>query len=153
MKQRYQQLLSTHQDLGPTILRWTLGAVIFAHGAQKLLGIWGGHGVAWTVEAWQQWWGIPAALTYFVIFVESIGALLLLIGFLSRIWAFLMAMIMIVAVWLVHLRWGFYMNWYMQPHTGEGFEYHLLVLAMTLVIIIKGSGKYSIDYYITNKKS
>ncbi|SHG45553.1 DoxX family protein [Flagellimonas flava] len=153
MKNRFSQILSTHSDWSFAIIRWTLGVVIFAHGAQKLLGIWGGHGMSWTVEAWEQWWNVPSLFTYIVIFIESIGALLLFIGFLSRLWAFFIGIIMVVAVLLVHFRWGFFMNWYMQPQSGEGFEYHLLVLAMVLVIVMKGGGKFSLDYYITNRKN
>ena len=61
---------------------------------------------------------------------ESFGAVLLILGLLTRIWAFLIGSIMLVAIYLVHFQWDFYMNWYMQPQTGEGFEYHLFILAI-----------------------
>ncbi len=132
-------------------LRLTLGLVIFAHGAQKLFGIWGGHGVAWTIKAWEEWFNIPSFLTITVIIIESIGALLLIFGLATRIWAALIGAIMLVAVYLVHLQWGFYMNWYMQPQTGEGFEYHILVLGIVIAIIIGGGGKWSLDTILLNK--
>lgn len=147
------KLLKTEDTLILLVLRVTLGIVIFAHGAQKLFGIWGGHGVNWTVEAWAQWWNMPSIITYLVIIVESIGAICLILGFASRIWAFLIGMVMVGAIYLVHLRWGFYMNWYMQPQTGEGFEYHILVLSMVAVIVIGGAGKWSIDSEILKKLS
>lgn len=144
----FSRFIRTTADWGATILRVVLALVIFAHGAQKLFGIWGGHGPVWTVEMWQQWWGIPEFLTIAVIFIESGGALLLFVGALTRLWAFLIGIVMLVAVFLVHLRWGFYMNWYMAPQTGEGFEYHLLVFAMLLVLLLKGGGKWSVDAYM-----
>jgi putative oxidoreductase len=146
------KLLKTDNDLSIFIIRITLGIIIFAHGAQKLLGIWGGHGSEWTVEAWSQWWSIPPFLTYSVIFVESFGALLLIFGVLTRIWALLIGLIMLVAIWLVHLKWGFYMNWYMEPQTGEGFEYHILIMAIITVLLIKGGGKWSLDLAIFKKQ-
>ncbi len=152
MKTLLKKLTATHYDLTGLILRVVLGALVFAHGAQKLFGIWGGHGVEWTVEAWKQWWNMPAILTYSVIFIESIGALLLILGFFTRVWALLTGIVMIVAVYLVHLKWGFYMNWYMEPQTGEGFEYHILVLAIVAVLLIKGGGAYSLDSYISKKQ-
>ncbi|WP_222983894.1 DoxX family protein [Flagellimonas meishanensis] len=148
----FKILLKTNaNDVTALILRVVLGLIIFAHGAQKLFGIWGGHGPRWTVEAWGQWWGIPALLTYLVILIESAGAILLVFGFLTRIWTILMGGVMLVAVYLVHFRWGFYMNWYMQPQTGEGFEYHLLVLAILIVLFIKGAGKWSLDGLLFQK--
>ena len=138
-------IIKTDENLTNLILRVTLGIIIFAHGAQKLFGIWGGHGIEWTVEAWKQWWQIPSILTLSVIFVESFGALLLIFGVLTRVWAFLIGIIMLVAIYLVHFKWGFFMNWYMQPQTGEGFEYHILALSIITVLFIKGGGKWSLD--------
>ncbi len=147
----FQSLIKTEMDQGPLILRIVLGTVIFAHGAQKLFGIWGGHGVQWTLEAWQQWWGVPHFLTFMVIITESFGAILLILGLGTRLWAFLIGIIMIVAIYLLHWQAGFYMNWYAQPGTGEGFEFHLLVLAVVLVLVIKGGGRWSLDGILSHK--
>jgi len=152
MKTLLKKLTATHYDLTALILRVVLGGVVFAHGVQKLFGIWGGHGMEWTVEAWKQWWNMPAILTYPVIFIESIGALLLILGVFTRVWAFLTGIVMIVAVYLVHLKWGFYMNWYMEPQTGQGFEYHILVLAIVAVLLIKSGGTCSLGLYMSNKQ-
>lgn len=146
-----KKVLATDMDVTPTILRIVLGCVIFAHGAQKLFGIWGGHGPSWTVVAWQQWWNIPPFLTYTVIGIESFGAILLILGLLTRIWAFLIGAVMLVAVYLVHFHWGFYMNWYMQPQIGEGYEYHLLVLALVIALMLKGGGRWSVDGLLHQK--
>ena len=51
MKTLLKKLTATHYDLTALILRVVLGGVVFAHGVQKLFGIWGGHGMEWTVEA------------------------------------------------------------------------------------------------------
>jgi putative oxidoreductase len=153
MKSCAIKLMATCNDYTMLILRLVLGGVIFAHGAQKLFGIWGGHGMAWTVGAWKQWWNIPSVLTYSVIFIESLGALLLMLGLLTRVWAFLIGIIMMVAVHLVHLKWGFYMNWYMDPSRGEGFEYHVLTIAIVAALLIKGGGACSIDLYFHKKLS
>lgn len=148
MQKLLKRLLTTEYDLSALVLRVVLGGVMFAHGAQKLFGIWGGHGMEWTVEAWIQWWGMPELLTYAVIFIESLGAILLVFGVLTRIWAFLIGVVMLVAVYLVHLRWGFYMNWYAEAQTGEGFEYHILVMAIVVTLLLKGGGAYSLDMFM-----
>lgn len=138
------KLLGTDDDLSLFILRVTLGAVILPHGLQKLLGIFGGHGVAATIESFREWFGIPAALTILVILAESFGSVLLILGLMSRFASFSIGMVMLGAIFLVTGRWGFFMNWYSEQR-GEGFEYHLLVLGMVLVLVLKGSGKWSLD--------
>ncbi|NAY91272.1 DoxX family membrane protein [Muricauda sp. JGD-17] len=148
----FRSVLKTDSnDFTPLVLRVILGVVISAHGAQKLFGIWGGHGPEWTVDAWHQWWGLPSVLTYLVIFIESIGATLMILGLLTRFWAILIGIIMLGAIYLVHWRWGFYMNWYMQPQVGEGFEYHILVLSILLVLVLRGGGKWSLDGRLSRK--
>jgi len=132
------------------IIRVTLGAVIFPHGAMKLFGWFGGGGVAGTLEAFIQHYHIPAFLTMAVIAVESIGALCLILGFATRLWAFGIFCDMIGAIYLVHWQYGFFMNWYGKQQ-GEGFEYHLLVMGMALALTITGGGKMSIDGVIAPK--
>lgn len=148
-----KSILSTSNDLGLFVLRVVLGIVILAHGLQKLLGVFGGHGMLETIEMWKQWWQIPVTITVLVILIESLGAFLLIIGFLGRVMAGLIGIVMAGAVLLVHARWGFYMNWYGLPNTGEGFEYHLLVFAMVAAILINGSGAYSLDRKISQVKN
>ncbi|GAB4252435.1 MAG: DoxX family protein [Ekhidna sp.] len=146
-----KKLVQTTHDTSMTVIRIILGVVIFGHGAQKLFGWFGGHGVSETISMWKQWFGMPSIITFLVILGESLGAIALIIGLFGRFMAASIGLIMLGAVFLVHLRWGFYMNWYSQPNTGEGFEYHLLVLAMVVAILIKGSGAYSIDQKLQDK--
>ena len=138
-----RKLLSTPNDFGLTILRVVFGIVFFAHGAQKMLGWFGGYGFHGTMGFFTQM-GVPAPFAFLAICAEFFGGLGLIVGLLSRIAAFGIICNMIVAVLTVHLHNGFFMNWTGQQK-GEGFEYHLLALVGLLVILIKGAGALSID--------
>jgi putative oxidoreductase len=127
-----------------SILRLALGVVFFAHGAQKTLGWFGGYGFHGTMGFFTQQMGIPAPFAVLAICAEFLGGLGLIVGFLSRIAAFGILCNMLVAVFMVHHKFGFFMNWAgNQP--GEGYEYHLLAIAALLVIMIAGAGAFSID--------
>lgn len=141
-------LLHTENDFGLFIARITLGIVILPHGLQKLLGLFGGAGFSGTVDFFVGS-GLPAAIAILIIIGESFGALGLIFGFLSRVAAFGLTLIMLGAIFMVHLQNGFFMNWF-GNQSGEGFEYHLLALGLSLVILIKGGGKWSIDRSIVN---
>ena len=141
-------LLHTEDDFGLFIGRIFLGAVILPHGLQKLLGMFGGAGFSSTVDFFVGS-GIPAPVAILIIIGESFGALGLIFGFLSRLAALGIAVIMLGAIFMVHLQYGFFMNWF-GNQAGEGIEYHLLALGLSLVILIKGSGKWSIDRAIVN---
>jgi putative oxidoreductase len=132
------------------IVRVSLGAVIFPHGAMKLLGWFGGSGVSLTIEAFSQHYHIPPFLTLLVIAAESLGALGLLVGFATRLCAFGIFCDMIGAIFLVHWPNGFFMNWFGKQH-GEGFEYHLLAIGMALALMIGGGGRLSVDGLIAQK--
>lgn len=137
-----KRLLATRDDVLPFIARLTLALVIFPHGAQKLLGWFGGKGWSGTMHFFTEW-GFPAFLVVALIITESIGMLSLAAGFAGRIWAALLAVVMVVAVWKAHTR-HFFMNWYAQPR-GEGFEYHMLVFGLIAIVLIAGSGRWSVD--------
>ena len=126
------------------ILRVTLGIVMFPHGAQKLLGWFGGRGFFATMESFQQQLHIPAVLTFFVIMAESLGSIGLILGLFTRLGAFGIMCNMIGAIFLVHLPYGFFMNWF-GKQAGEGFEFHLLAIGMAVALIISGGGKWSVD--------
>jgi len=132
------------------IIRVTLGAVIFPHGAMKLFGWFGGNGVSGTLEDFSQHYHLPAFLTLLVIAAESLGAIGLIVGFATRLCAFGIFCDMIGAVYLVHWPHGFFMNWY-GKQSGEGFEYHLLVMGMALALMITGAGRLSLDGLIAYK--
>jgi putative oxidoreductase len=127
-----------------------LGIVMFPHGAQKLLGWFGGFGFSGTMGAFTEQMGIPWIIALLVIIGESLGAIGLILGFLTRFTAFGMTCIMVGAIWLVHWPNGFFMNWF-GKQAGEGFEYHLLVLAISVALMIAGGGKWSVDKVIATQ--
>lgn len=139
-----KRLFSTDDAWSSLILRVMLGIVMFPHGAQKLLGWYGGFGFSGTMGFFTGQMHIPAFLAFLVIIGESFGSLGLIIGFLSRVAAFGIACIMVGAISLVHWPNGFFMNWF-GKQAGEGFEYHLVVLAISIAIMIAGSGRWSVD--------
>jgi putative oxidoreductase len=144
-----QKLTQTRNDLTLTFARLILGIVFFAHGAQKMLGWFGGHGFSGTVGAFTKM-GMPAALAYFVIFVEFFGALSMIFGLLARLGALGITALMIGAILMVHIHVGFYMNWF-GLQKGEGFEFHLLAIALAVLILVRGAGALSLDYAISRK--
>ena len=137
-------------DTHSTILtaqRALLGAVMFPHGAQKLLGWFGGYGFEGTMGFFTQQVGLPAPLALLVILAESIGALLLIVGLGTRLAAFGISAVMLGAVATTHASFGFFMNWFgNQP--GEGFEFHLLALALAVPLVIAGGGRYALDSWV-----
>ena len=140
----FRKLMSTTDDLVVTILRLSLGVVFFAHGAQKALGWFGGFGFTGTMGFFTQKLNIPAPFAALAIAAEFLGGLGLLVGLLSRIAAFGIACNMVVAVAMIHIHIGFFANWY-GNQKGEGFEFHILAVAIALAIMIKGSGALSLD--------
>lgn len=136
--------LYTNADWTLTIIRLVLGIIFFAHGAQKLLGWYGGPGLARSVQSFVEMLKIPAPLALLVIATEFFGGVALIIGLFSRLAALGIAFTMIGAIATVHFRYGLFMNW-LGDKKGHGIEYHLLVLALTLVVLIKGAGAFSLD--------
>ena len=140
----FRKLITTDDNPATLILRLVLGVVFFAHGAQKLLGWFGGPGFSGTMGMFTGYLHIPAPLAFLAIAAEFFGGLGLILGFLTRIAAFGIAVNMLVAIATVHHSYGFFMNW-TGTQKGEGFEYHLLVLAITAYLIIRGAGAFSVD--------
>ncbi len=139
-----KRLLHTDADPVGLALRLTLGVVMFPHGAQKLLGWFGGPGLQATLDFFSQALGIPAPIALLVVFVEFFGAIALILGVFSRVAALAIGVEMLVAILMVHLPNGFFMNWF-GNQAGEGFEYHLLALGLAVAILLKGSGVFSLD--------
>lgn len=127
-----------NSSAGLLLLRLLLGVVFFAHGAQKVLGWFGGYGLPATVNFFEQTWAIPPFLTYIAAFTEFLGGIALVVGILTRIFALGLVIEMTVAIFLAH-----------PPAKGlfnpGGFEFPLSLLVMALTIFLLGSGKYSID--------
>ncbi len=140
--------MRTSDDFGPLIARVVLGIVIFPHGAQKLLGWFGGPGFDGTMQLFTGTMGIPWIFAFLAIIAEFFGALGLISGLLGRVAAFGIACVMVVAVFMGHLSNGFFMNWF-GTQQGEGFEYHLLALGLAVVVLLKGSGIWSADRALT----
>lgn len=138
-----KRLMSTTNDVALTFLRLVLGVVFFAHGAQKLLGWFGGYGFHGTIGFFGHV-GIPAPVALLIICTEFFGGLGLIVGLLTRIAALGIGVEMIGAIFLVHLPNGFFMNWY-GTQKGEGFEYHLLAIAIAGALLLRGAGKFSVD--------
>jgi putative oxidoreductase len=128
-----------------------LGVVFFAHGAQKMLGWWGGNGFSGTMGYFTHS-GIPAPLAFLAIAAEFFGGLGLVVGLLSRVAAFGIVVNMLVAVLTVHLPNGLFMNW-SGAQKGEGFEYHLLAIALGIAIMVKGGGAVSMDRALSGTRS
>jgi len=145
-------LLRTKADWGATLLRLTLGIVMFPHGAQKLLGWFGGYGFSGTMGFFTQQMHIPALFAFLAIMAEFAGSLGLITGLLTRVAAFGILVNMVVALVLVHGHVGFFMNWYGQYPAGtEGFEYALLAIAVAGYLVVKGGGKASVDWAISSR--
>ena len=143
-KNLWSNLFRTEGSSIFTYLRITLGVVMFAHGAQKLFGWFGGYGFSGTMGFMTEDLGIPAVFAFLAIMAESIGALFLIGGFLSRISAFGIGVVMVVAALTSHIQNGFFMS-------SGGFEYHLLAFAIALTLAIKGGGAFSVDSIIAKK--
>jgi putative oxidoreductase len=136
-------LLTTDNTLSTALLRIALGAVFFPHGAQKVLGWFGGYGFTGTMGFMTGTMHIPAVFAFLAIAAEFAGALGLIVGLGTRVAAFGIASVMAVAI-TMHAQYGFFMNW-TGAQKGEGVEYHLLALAIAIVLIIRGGGKFSAD--------
>lgn len=148
----FQQLIRTNNnDTAAFVLRVVLGAVMFPHGAQKMLGWFGGKGFSATLEGMTTGGGLPWIIVFLVIMIEFLGAIALVLGFLGRLMAFGIGVVMAGAIFKAHLANGFFMNWSGQQ-AGEGFEYHLLAIAMAVALMITGSGRWSVDSALQRKK-
>jgi putative oxidoreductase len=140
----FRKLLATSNDGTLTGLRLVLGVIFFAHGAQKALGWFGGYGFSGTMGFFTNMMHIPAPFAFLAICAEFLGGIGLILGALGRVAAFGIACNMLVAVLMVHSQFGLFMNWTGQQK-GEGFEYHLLVLAIAVTLMVRGSGAFSVD--------
>jgi len=143
-------LLKTDGSWVTLFVRVTLGAVMLPHGLQKTLGWFGGSGFSASLSGFSEHLGIPVALAVLVIAAESLGALGLVTGFLTRISALGIFAVMIGAIFMAHLPNGFFMNW-SGSQAGEGIEYHLLVLGMSAALVVGGGGLLSIDVMLSLK--
>jgi putative oxidoreductase len=140
-----RQVTATTADAGATVARVSLALILFPHGAQHALGWFGGHGFAGTFGWMTGTLGFPAPLAALAIVTELVAPVMLLLGLGSRLAALGLFGLMVGAA-STHLQSGFFMNWFgALPAGSEGFEYHLLVMALAVVVTIKGGGAWSLD--------
>lgn len=143
-------LTATDNNAATLVLRLVVGIVFFAHGAQKVFGWFGGYGFSGTMGFFTGAMHIPAFFAFLAIMAEFLGGLGLILGLLTRVAAFGIAINMLVAIAMVHRHFGFFANWSGQQK-GEGYEYHLLVLAITVFLMIRGAGAVSADRMISTR--
>ena len=140
-------LFQTNDKFSYWVPRVILGCVMLPHGAQKLFGWFGGFGFTNTMTYFTQTAGLPWIIAFLIVIGESLGSLGLIVGFFTRLSALGLICIMVGAIITVHIPNGFFMNWF-GKQAGEGFEYHLLVIGMSIPLLISGGGKYSVDVLI-----
>ncbi len=138
-----KRLMGTGNNVALTSLRVVLGMVFFAHGAQKMLGWFGGFGFHATIASFAHM-GMPVPMAVLIMCTEFFAGLGLIVGLLTRIASLGVAGLMIGAIFMVHLQNGFFMNW-MGTQKGEGIEFHLLALAMAAALLLRGAGAFSLD--------
>lgn len=145
-----KRFLRTDNDVAALIMRLALGLVMFPHGAQMVLGWFGGYGAAATIQGFSKM-GLPPFITVLMMLAEFPGSVMLIVGFLTRLAALGVGCVMLAAVLLVHAQVGFFMNW-AGVQKGEGFEYHILALGLSIALLIKGGGALSLDRAIAGGK-
>ena len=147
MRAALRRLVATGDDPVALGLRLTLGLVMLPHGLQKTLGLFGGHGFEGTMGYFTGTLHIPWPFALAAILAESLGALALVLGLGGRVAALGVGITMAVAA-TTHLDNGFFMNWF-GNQKGEGFEYHLLAMALALTVAVRGSGRWSLDRWLS----
>jgi putative oxidoreductase len=145
----FRKLIHTSDDHALALVRLIFGVVFFAHGVQKALGWFGGSGFDATLSAFTHRMGIPPFFAVLAILAEFLGGIGLILGLLSRLAAFGVACNMVVAIAMVHGVNGLFMNW-SGRQLGEGFEYHLLAIAISMLVMARGAGAWSVDYALNS---
>lgn len=148
-----ERTIRTDHDVGLLVLRISLAVILFPHGAQHLLGWFGGYGFAGTYQWMTETLGFPGFLAALAILTEFTAPFALAAGFLGRIASLGIIGLMVGAI-STHLPNGFFMNWFgALPAGAEGYEYHLLVIAICVALVLRGSGAWSIDRVLSLRSS
>jgi len=145
-------LATNKNNWAALVARLALAITVFPHGAQKLFGWFGGYGFNGTMGFMTNQGGLPYIVALFVILIESIGAIMIFTGFLTRFAALGIFGLFSIIMVQYHASYGFFMNW-AGKQQGEGIEYFVMLIGLALVLMITGGGKASADALITNKKS
>lgn len=146
-----KKIFQTNESNVATILRIVLGVILFPHGAQKMLGWFGGYGFNGTMGFLTGAAGLPWIIAFLVIAIELFGAIALVFGFATRIVAVGIISLFAGIIFTSHLQNGFFMNW-AGNLKGEGYEYHLLVIGIAIALLVSGAGKWSVDYALQREK-
>jgi putative oxidoreductase len=149
MKKILHLVTVTSAAYSPIFLRLFLALVVFPHGAQKILGWFGGYGFTGTMAFFTGTMGLPYVIALLPVITEFLAPVALLFGFFTRIAALALGVNFMV-VMSVLLPNGFFMNWF-GNQKGEGIEYTLLIFGMTLALIVGGAGRLSVDEVIAEK--
>ncbi|HEV8306216.1 MAG TPA: DoxX family protein [Methylomirabilota bacterium] len=140
----FEWLLFSYPSWSILVVRVILGIIFFAHGAQKVLGWFGGQGLERTTRSFASM-GLPLPIAYLVCFFEFLGGIGLILGLLTRPAALAVIIVMIGAIAKVHWQHGFFLNWSLTPGKGHGYEANLAFIAMALACLIAGGGALSLD--------
>jgi putative oxidoreductase len=143
------KIFNTNNSLAATFARLFLGVVLFPHGAQKLLGWFGGYGFSGTMNFFTETMNLPWIVAFLVIVIEFFGAVFLIAGIATRVVSFSI-LFLFLGIAFTHTENGFFMNWFGNQQ-GEGIEYFLLVLGLALSLVVSGAGKLSLDQAIAAK--
>ncbi len=138
------KIFNTDENWSQLVTRLTLGSVLFPHGAQKMLGLFGGYGFSATIEAFTTQMQLPWIIAFLTILIEFLGAILLIVGFASRVWSLAIAFLFMGIIFTTQIEHGFFMNWF-GAQKGEGYEFSLLIIGLSISTLLNGSGKLSID--------
>lgn len=139
MKNIIGKITKTNGNTGIGLARIVVGIVFMMHGSQKLFGLFGGGGIEGTAGYMASLGLEPSELMAFLAGAgEFFGGLLLLLGLFARVGGFLTACVSLVALFTVHISNGFFMS-------NNGFEYILVLLAVSVSVIVNGAGAYSVD--------
>jgi putative oxidoreductase len=149
MKVLFQQALATEVNITSLVLRITLAIVLWPHGAQLLLGLFGGHGFQGSMGYFVSS-GLPWIVAFLVIFLLFFGTIFILFGLGTRFFAIAFLALFLGMIMTVHMPNGFFMNWF-GNQKGEGFEYHLLLIGIAIGLVINGGGKFSLDLLLSNR--
>ena len=145
-----KKMLNTESNWGALVARLALGIVLFPHGAQKMLGWFGGYGFTATIDAFTDQMDLPWLVAFAVICIEFFGSIFIVLGLASRLWSLAIGGLFIGIIFTTHLEHGFFMNWY-GNQAGEGYEYALLMVGIALAVLINGSGKYALDTQLVKR--
>lgn len=145
-----KKIFQTNKSSAAFIIRLVLGIILFPHGAQKMLGWFGGYGFNGTMGFLTGTAGLPGFIAFLVIMIEFLGSVALVLGFATRIAAIGIIILFTGIIFTSHLQNGFFMNW-AGNLKGEGYEFHLLIIGMALSLLISGAGKWSIDELLHRK--